>query len=201
MLLSLAAVVSSPASEKPITVPLAGHQICKDATQTSGPCTVKVHGCSGIYKFKLKYEATATDQTSGKVGGSLGDHYDSASGAGGHAVYDLFNNKLTSTLTTDDCSCQGQTLPVGKCVFKGSICAMFNTSDDVAAGALSYKAFAWDLNQTNCSGSVVKYDKPEVAGEAAAKAVLAKCPQLALTCANVTGEALALPPRSAWQLA
>ncbi len=78
---------------------------------------------------------------------------------------------------------------------------MFNTSDDVAAGALSYKAFAWDLNQTNCSGSVVKYDKPEVAGEAAAKAVLAKCPQLALTCANVTGEALALPPRSAWQLA
>ena len=51
------------------------------------------------------------------------------------------------------------------------------------------------------SGSVVKYDKPEVAGEAAAKAVLAKCPQLALTCANVTGEALALPPRSAWQLA
>ena len=97
MLLSLAAVVSSPASEKPITVPLAGHQICKDATQTSGPCTVKVHGCSGIYKFKLKYEATATDQTSGKVGGSLGDHYDSASGAGGHAVYDLFNNKLTST--------------------------------------------------------------------------------------------------------
>ena len=55
---------------------------------------------------------------------------------------------------------------------------MFNTSDDVAAGALSYKAFAWDLNQTNCSGSVVKYDKPEVAGEA-----------------------LALPPRSAWQLA
>ena len=46
---------------------------------------------------------------------------------------------------------------------------MFNTSDDVAAGALSYKAFAWDLNQTNCSGSVVKYDKPEVAGEAAAR--------------------------------
>ena len=137
MLLSLAAVVSSPASEKPITVPLAGHQICKDATQTSGPCTVKVHGCSGIYKFKLKY----------------------------------------------------------------AICAMFNTSDDVAAGALSYKAFAWDLNQTNCSGSVVKYDQPAAAGEAAAKAVLAKCPQLALTCANVTGEALALPPRSAWQLA
>ena len=140
MLLSLAAVVGSPASEKPITVPLAGHQVCKDATQTSGPCTVKVHGCSGIYKFKLKYEATATDQ-------------------------------------------------------------MFNTSDDVAAGKLSYKAFAWDLNQTNCSGSVVQYDKPEVAGEAAAKAVLAKCPQLALTCANVTGEALALPPRSAWELA
>ena len=71
---------------------------------------------------QVQYEATATDQTSGKVGGSLGDHYDSASGAGGHAVYDLFNNKLTSTLTTDDCSCQGQTLPVGKCVFKGSIC-------------------------------------------------------------------------------
>ena len=59
MLLSLAAVVGSPASEKPITVPLAGHQVCKDATQTSGPCTVKVHGCSGIYKFKLKYEATS----------------------------------------------------------------------------------------------------------------------------------------------
>ena len=78
---------------------------------------------------------------------------------------------------------------------------MFNISDDVAAGKLSYKAFAWDLNQTNCSGSVVKYDKPEVAGEAAAKAVLAKCPQLALTCANVTDEALALPPRSAWELA
>ena len=77
-------------------------------------------------------------------------------------------------------------------------CASETTGD---AGALSYKAFAWDLNQTNCSGSVVKYDKPEVAGEAAAKAVLAKCPQLALTCANVTGEALALPPRSAWQLA
>ena len=122
MLLSLAAIVGSPASEKPITVPLYGHQVCKDATQTSGPCTVKVHGCSGIYKFKLKYEATATDQTSGKVGGSLGDYYDSASGAGEHAIYDLFNNKLTSTLTTDDCSCQGQTLPVGKCVFKGSIC-------------------------------------------------------------------------------
>ena len=59
MLLSLAAVVGSPASEKPITVPLAGHQVCKDATQTSGPCTVKVHGCSGIYKFKLKYEASS----------------------------------------------------------------------------------------------------------------------------------------------
>ena len=70
MLLSLAAIVGSPASEKPITVPLYGHQVCKDATQTSGPCTVKVHGCSGIYKFKLKYEATATDQTSGKVGHS-----------------------------------------------------------------------------------------------------------------------------------
>ena len=69
------------------------------------------------------------------------------------------------------------------------------------ARALSYKAFAWDLNQTNCSGSVVQYDQPAAAGEAAAKAVLAKCPQLALTCANVTGEALALPPRSAWQLA
>ena len=110
MLLSLAAVVGSPASEKPITVPLYGHQVCKDATQTSGP-------------------------------------------------------------------------------------------DDVAAGALSYKAFAWDLNQTNCSGSVVQYDQPAAAGEAAAKAVLAKCPQLALTCANVTGEALALPPRSAWELA
>ena len=63
MLLSLAAVVGSPASEKPITVPLAGHQVCKDATQTSGPCTVKVHGCSGIYKFKLKYEATATPRS------------------------------------------------------------------------------------------------------------------------------------------
>ena len=74
---------------------------------------------------------------------------------------------------------------------------MFNTSDDVAAGALSYKAFTWDLNQTNCSGSVVKYDQPAAAGEAAAKAVLAKCPQLALTCANVTGEALALQPHPA----
>ena len=48
---------------------------------------------------------------------------------------------------------------------------------------------------------MVQYDQPAAAGEAAAKAVLAKCPQLALTCANVTGEALALPPRSAWQLA
>jgi hypothetical protein len=179
--------------------PEVGKKVCKDSSQAAGPCTVNVHGCSGVYKWKVKFEATATDAASGKVGGSMSDHYDSATGAGTHAVYDLLTNQLTSTPTSDDCSCYSANTPFGKCTFRGAICAMFNSTEDVTKGAdgISYKAFAWDLNNTNCSGAVRSYASPQGAGAAAAKVLLSACPALLHTCGNKTTPAQ-LPHEAAW---
>ena len=117
LLLSLS---SAAASEKPIT----------PALWPPGP----LHGKSARMLRHLQIQAQVHGQTSGKVG------------AARRPLRQRVITRPAPSTTTDDCSCQGQTLPVGKCVFQGSICAMFNTSDDVAAGKLSYKAR--NLNQT-----------------------------------------------------
>ncbi len=165
---------------------------CSDSTQAAGPCTIKIHECYGFYDWQWKYAATATDLASGKVGGSLADHYDSQTGAGTHATYDLFNNRLTSTPTSDDCSCQHEDVPVGSCLIRSAVCAMFNTTSDVSKGAagISYRATAWDVSNTNCTASVSNYANETEAGTDAGKALFSVCPAMAVKCFNATEEAL-----------
>ena len=163
----------------------AGKADCDDQTQMMGPCQVKIHECGDIYDWQWKYEATATDLASGKVGGNMADHYNSKDGAGTHAIFDLFNTKLTSTFTSDDCSCSHEDVPVGKCMIRSAVCATFNSTDDVSkgAGGISYRGMAWDVDNTNCTGvTATNYANQTEAGTDAGKAVFAQCPQLAVTC-------------------
>jgi hypothetical protein len=67
--------------------------------------------------------------------------FKSSDGAGDTAVMNLFNTKLIPTNKspnqTDYCNCQHADEPVGNCTIRATVCAMFNSSQDVKSGAVS----------------------------------------------------------------
>jgi hypothetical protein len=126
--------------------------------------------------------------TSGVTSGDV-KWYKSSSGAGSNAVLKLFNTDLVhKTMNqTDYCNCLHVDEPVGKCMIRGTVCGMFNTTQDVESAKVrlpsfsdtlflllrccflfarqpSYQAWAEDLANGH-AGHVTKYADPNASGK------------------------------------
>lgn len=159
--------------------------LCK--CKTTGPtpignCSISVEGCGCIEHFKLKYKAQATEEHSG-VSSGYQEWFDSSDGAGTHAVFALVNDHLVHTTPTsaDPCNCFHQDQKLSNCTIRATVCAMFNTTDDVSSGKVSYHAWATDLTSLNV-GEVTQYADPVNAAKAAFTALFTKYPQEAKAC-------------------
>jgi hypothetical protein len=157
---------------------------CKDVDQTAGPCKLKIHVCGCLEDLQLQYYGQATDYASGQTT----DHikwFKSSAGAGAEAVKALFNLHLVRNLSdvnqTDYCNCGHQDVPLpGKCTIRGTVCAMFNSSDDVALGRNSYQGWASDvdLDGAKYTGFVQNQADQKACGAAAFADLQQKYPEI-----------------------
>ena len=142
---------------------------CKTKTIDSGSCKVEVKECMCLFNLQQKYNAKATEKHSGKHSDTTSWH-SSKDEAYEQAVKQLFNDKLVHDKDKPDqsdyCNCQHADQAVGQCTIRGTACAMFNSTDDVKKGKVSYQAWATDM-ATHKVGHVSKYADPTAAGTAA----------------------------------
>jgi len=122
-----------------------------------------------LFNLQQKYNAKATEKHSGKHSDTTSWH-SSKDEAYEQAVKQLFNDKLVHDKDKPDqsdyCNCQHADQAVGQCTIRGTACAMFNSTDDVKKGKVSYQAWATDM-ATHKVGHVSKYADPTAAGTAA----------------------------------
>lgn len=148
--------------------------VCKDKNgESAGNCSINFHVCGGVYKWKWKYDSTATETRApgnGKTGHA--SDFDSGDGAAKQSAVDLLENGLGDL----DCNCApAVTVPIGLCQVRFAACFMFNNSGCLDAKTPSYKAYAFNLG-TNNTGSVKAYADPKVAGGAALEALFTAFP-------------------------
>jgi hypothetical protein len=113
---------------------------CETKTLTSGTCSISIKGCAcvSVAEKDLKYKADATETTSGKSSGDT-PWYKHSEEAGDNALLILFNKALihtepeTTPLQKDYCNCQHKDQKIGICTIRATVCAMFNSTDAVAA--------------------------------------------------------------------
>ena len=143
---------------------------CEDKTVQSGACSLKIKECECIKDLSnssnslTKFEATVTELNSGVSSGKVTDKH--KNDAYEKAIFELFNDHLIHTTPTsaDYCNCQHADEAVGKCTIRATVCAMFNSTADVATSALSYQAWATDMKTSNV-GHVTNIYNPAEAGK------------------------------------
>ena len=170
----VASNVTSPASTCPVHA---------STTTNVGNCSIKTTVWDCLEHFHMKWKAQATETHSG-VAGPTDSWFDSKSGAGTHAIMSLVNTKLVHTTpdSKDYCNCGHTDSKVNaKCTIRSTICGMFNNSNDVATGAISYHAWSTNL-VTGHVGEVTEYASPVNAATAALMALVKKYPADGTAC-------------------
>jgi hypothetical protein len=123
---------------------------------SANPCHVSIYGCGCIHDGQLQYEAqgayflrqcsgtdcvctagcSATEVTSGQKGSHVG-FYKNSTNAGAAATRWLFNEALVRQSPEEGsqvyCNCARNDTQVGRCRIRSTVCAMFNSTEDVFA--------------------------------------------------------------------
>lgn len=119
---------------------------CSTEYKWIGNCYTKIKVCYGFYDWEWQYQGQAS--ANGTVGPET-KHYDSSTGAGEHAVYELFQLLPTST---NSCNCGDGNTQVGKCNIHIKECFRFNTTNDVSNSKPDYLAWANPISDPSIQG-------------------------------------------------
>ena len=148
-------------------------------------CEIEISEWACLEHWHLKYEGQAKELTSGVASPKV-TWFDSKTGAAEMAIYKLVNCGLVHTTpdSKDYCNCYHKDIPVNAgCTLRGTLCAMFNNTNDVKLGKISYHAWATNL-VTGHVGEVLNQGNVTTAAENAIIALAEKYPADAATCAG-----------------